>query len=42
VVIIRYSSSSFSQAAATTGSPSYSNTGGYHIYVFNSSGSITF
>jgi hypothetical protein len=31
-----------SQASATTGSPSYANTGGYHTYTFTASGSITF
>jgi hypothetical protein len=28
-------------AAATTGSPTQTTTGGYHIYTFNASGSIT-
>jgi hypothetical protein len=41
VVIIRYANS-FSDASATTGSPSYANTGGYKIYTFTGTGSITF
>jgi hypothetical protein len=41
VVILRYPST-FSLASATTGSPTQTTTGGYHIYVFNDSGSITF
>lgn len=40
VVIIRYSST-YADATATTGGPSYDNTGGYKIYTFNSSGTIT-
>jgi hypothetical protein len=40
-VIIRYSNS-FADAASTTGSPSYSNTGGYKIYRWTANGSITF
>jgi hypothetical protein len=42
-VIIAYPSS-FGAAAATTGSPSYSDTSraGYHVYIFSGSGSITF
>ena len=41
VVIIRYSDS-FPAAAATVGSPTYTVSGGYRIYTFTSSGSITF
>lgn len=41
VVIIRYSDE-FSAAAATTGSPTYTVSGGYRIYRWTSSGSITF
>jgi hypothetical protein len=40
-VIIRYANT-FTDATATTGSPTFTNTGGFKIYVFNSSGSITF
>lgn len=40
IIVIRWSNS-VPAAASTTGSPSYSNTGGYHIYTFNGSGSIT-
>lgn len=41
VVIIRYSDT-FSAAAATTGSPTITVSGGYRTYKFTSSGSITF
>jgi hypothetical protein len=41
VVIIRYSDS-FAPATATTGSPTYTVTGGFRIYRFTGSGSITF
>jgi hypothetical protein len=41
VVILRYPST-FSLASATTGSPTQTTTGNYHIYQFNDSGSITF
>jgi hypothetical protein len=41
IVIIRYPST-FSLAASTSGSPTQTTTGGYHIYIFNDSGSITF
>jgi hypothetical protein len=41
VVIIRYPDS-YSAASATTGSPTITVTGGYRIYKFTSSGSITF
>jgi hypothetical protein len=41
VVIISYPDS-FVPASATTGSPTITITGGYRIYTFNASGSITF
>lgn len=41
VVIIRYPSN-YADAASTTGSPTFTNTGGYKIYKFTGSGSITF
>lgn len=41
VVIIRYANTA-PDAASTTGSPTFTNTGGYKIYAFNSSGTITF
>jgi len=41
VVIIRYANTA-PDAASTTGSPTFTNTGGYKIYKFTSSGSITF
>ena len=41
IVIIRYADS-FSDAASTTGSPTFTNTGGYKIYKWTGSGSITF
>jgi hypothetical protein len=40
-LILRYVDS-YPAAAATTGSPVVTVTGGYRIYKFNSSGSITF
>jgi hypothetical protein len=40
-VIIRYANT-FTDAASTTGSPTFTNTGGYKIYTFTGSGSITF
>jgi hypothetical protein len=40
-VIIRYPDS-FSEAVATTGSPSVTVSGGYRIYQWTGSGSITF
>jgi hypothetical protein len=41
VVIIRYATTS-AAAKATTGSPIYTNAGGFHIYRWTGSGSITF
>lgn len=41
VVIIRYSTS-YARAYATTGYPVYASSGGYHIYTFQSSGTISF
>jgi hypothetical protein len=43
VVIIAYSQD-FTIAAATTGSPTYSDSSraGFHVYTFTGSGSITF
>jgi hypothetical protein len=41
VVIIRYSDT-FTEALATTGSPTLTVTGGFRIYTFTGSGSITF
>jgi hypothetical protein len=41
VVIVAYPNT-YSDAAATTGSPTFSNTGGNKIYRFTGSGSITF
>jgi hypothetical protein len=40
-VIIRYPDS-FGNAVSTTGSPTFTQTGGYRIYQFTGSGSITF
>jgi hypothetical protein len=40
VVILRYPTT-YSAAALTTGSPTYATSGGYHIYTFTGSGSIT-
>jgi hypothetical protein len=40
-VILRYPDT-FSLATATTGSPTVTTTGGYRIYTFTASGSITF
>jgi hypothetical protein len=39
--VIRYSNT-YPNAASTVGSPAFSNTGGYKIYKFTGSGSITF
>lgn len=41
IVIIRYPNT-YPAAASTTGSPTIANTGGYRIYSWTSSGSITF
>jgi hypothetical protein len=41
VVVVRYPNN-FKDAASTTGSPTFTNTGGYKIYKFTSSGTITF
>jgi hypothetical protein len=41
VVIVRYPDI-FAFASTTTGSPTVTSAGGYRIYTFNASGSITF
>ena len=41
IVIIRYADT-YPAASATTGSPTITVTGGYRIYKFTASGSITF
>jgi hypothetical protein len=41
IVIIRYADS-FDAASSTTGSPTITVTGGYRVYQWTSSGSITF
>lgn len=41
IVVIRYPNTE-RVASATSGSPTYVNSGGYHIYTFTASGSITF
>jgi hypothetical protein len=40
-VILRYPDT-YTAAASTTGSPTYTVSGGYRIYTFTGSGSITF
>jgi hypothetical protein len=40
-VIIRYPDT-FASAASTTGSPTFTTTGGYKIYSFTGTGTITF
>jgi hypothetical protein len=41
IVIIRYPNT-YADPASTTGTPTVTNTGGYKIYKWTSSGSITF
>jgi hypothetical protein len=41
IVIIRYLSA-YDSAVSTTGSPTFTNSGGYKIYSWTGSGSITF
>jgi len=41
VVVIKYADT-YPAASATTGSPTITVTGGFRIYQFNGSGSITF
>jgi hypothetical protein len=41
IVIIRYADS-FPAASSTTGSPTVTVAGGFRVYTFTSSGSITF
>ena len=41
IVVIRYPAY-LAQASSTTGSPTYYQSVGYNVYVFNASGTITF
>jgi hypothetical protein len=41
VVVIRYPDT-FGSAIATTGNPTFTNSGGYKTYTFTGAGSITF
>jgi hypothetical protein len=41
IVVIQYANT-FADATATTGSPTFSNTGGFKRYTWTGSGSITF
>jgi hypothetical protein len=41
IVVIRYPSY-LAQAISTTGSPTYYQAGGYNVYIFYASGTITF
>jgi hypothetical protein len=41
IVVIRYADT-FADAISTTGSPTFTNTGGFKIYTFTGSGTIVF